>query len=139
MRLLIKVIKIESKFSSQNFFQITNHRICFSILTSYQDRKTNSLVPFLGRSFGWKICFQNHYFFRDSILPNLNIGQWFHWFVYKNYQIVLSKINSISCMISFSISFKKSIRGGNYNSCLEGQFVSRLWSLKWLNQNSLLM
>ena len=39
--------KIENIFSSQNFFQKSNHRICLSILISSQDRKTNSLVSFL--------------------------------------------------------------------------------------------
>ena len=50
-------IKIENKFSSQNFFQKPNHRICFSILISSQDRKTNSLVCFLEEILAGKFAF----------------------------------------------------------------------------------
>ena len=40
-------VNFKSKVSSQNFFQKTNQRICFSILTTYQDRKTTLIVRFL--------------------------------------------------------------------------------------------
>ena len=45
---------MENKFSSKNFFQKPNHRICFSILISSQDRKTNSLVRFFWKKFWLK-------------------------------------------------------------------------------------
>ena len=50
-------VNFESKFSSQNFFQKTNQRICFSILTTYQDRKTNSMVRFLEEVLAGKFVF----------------------------------------------------------------------------------
>ena len=51
-------VKIENRFSSQNFFQKLNHRICFSILISSQDRKTNSLVCFLEEVLAGKFAFE---------------------------------------------------------------------------------
>ena len=51
-------VKIENKFSGQNFFQKPNHRICFSILISSQNRKTNSLVQFLEEVLARKFAFE---------------------------------------------------------------------------------
>ena len=51
-------VKIENKFSSQNFFQKPNHRICLFILISSQDRKTNLLVRFLEEVLAGKFAFK---------------------------------------------------------------------------------
>ena len=56
---ILKVSKNRKQFSSQNFLQKPNHRICFSILISSQDRKTNSLVPFLEEVLFGKFAFRN--------------------------------------------------------------------------------
>ena len=51
-------VKIENRFSSQNFFQKPNHRICFSILICSQDRKINLLVRFLEEVLAVKFAFE---------------------------------------------------------------------------------
>ena len=52
-------LDLETKLLSRRFSQKTNEQICFSILNSSQDRKTNSFVHFLGesvaRQFGFEI------------------------------------------------------------------------------------
>ena len=53
----LATVNFESKFSSQNFFQKTNQRICFSILATYPDRKTNSMVQFLDEVLAGKFVF----------------------------------------------------------------------------------
>ena len=42
----------------KRFSQKTNERICFSILATVQDRKTNSFVSFLGEPAALQFCFE---------------------------------------------------------------------------------
>ena len=46
-------VDLETRFS-----QKTNERICFSILTTAQDRKTNAFVRLLGESAALQFCFK---------------------------------------------------------------------------------
>ena len=72
----LKVSKFWKQISSQNFFQKPNQRICVSILTTYQDRKTNSMVQFLEEVLAGKSVFD---FYIHSI---------FHWSATKKIVLV---------------------------------------------------
>ena len=60
---------------SCRFSQKTNKRICFSILNSSQDRKTNSFIHFLGESAAQQFCFEIYWPLVSSVA---NFDQFFY-------------------------------------------------------------
>ena len=55
-----KVSKFQKQIFQPKLLQKTNQRICFSIQTTYQDRKTNSMVRFLEEFLAGKIVFNSY-------------------------------------------------------------------------------
>ena len=52
------MVDLKTKLLSHRFSQKMNKQICFSILTTVQDRKTNSFVHFWGESAALHFCFE---------------------------------------------------------------------------------
>ena len=63
---MIKVSRSRNKIVDVKILPKTNEQIYFSILTTVQDRKTNSLVCFLGESAAQKFCFRDLLTFSDE-------------------------------------------------------------------------
>jgi hypothetical protein len=100
---ILKVSDPETQLLSCRFSQKTNEQICFSILTTAQDRKNKFVRSFFGRIFGSSIllgdlltfgilkllfltlfCVFSIYFFLSYIY---NLSNLYHYLEWKNQQI----------------------------------------------------
>ena len=117
-------VKIENKFSSQNFFQ---KRICFSILTTYQDRKTNSMVWFLEEVLAGQFVFEIYWPLKKVANDlKINLAPWM-------FLVFFCRKNGITfCSITQQMSFflQKDACFSTDQSALT--VFSRLPSLSWL-------
>ena len=82
---LLKVSRSQNKIVEPQILPKTNGWICFSILNSSQDRKTNLFVCFLGESVAQQFCFEIYwplkaYEFNGDALSDA-VAQFFHSFV----------------------------------------------------------